>query len=205
MAKPNEHYRTKLSAIVSNDELCKFAKPLIQAKARKLVRKSGFRPDELDEIEQEVTLRLLERFATSAASDCPVMVFIQKVVEQSISNQIRDRLAQKRDPRGVRSLNTGFGGTDKDGELRDVVGQIHVDGRRGNLSFVAQEIVEMGIDTDEVIAQLPQDLQDLCRALGDVSVAELARRLEQPRTTLQDQVRTIRGHLEDTGLRDYLR
>src|SRR5688572_30356955 len=101
MAKFNDLYTTKLADINSPERLCDIARPLIQSKARRLIRRPGFFPTDLEDIEQEAMVRILERYAAGGCRNLPVLAFLKRIVNQSIANQIRERTAKKRDSRLV--------------------------------------------------------------------------------------------------------
>jgi RNA polymerase sigma factor (sigma-70 family) len=187
---------------VSAESLCELARPLIQAKARKLVGKAGITHSDREDIEQEAYLRLVQRLRSGPPISCHPMVVILRVIDQSIANQLRDRTAKKRDPLSVRSLYGSPNDSKSRDELGDRVSNLDADRRRECRSQF--EMADLGLDLEEVIAELSRDQQELCEALGIESVSELARRLETPRTTLNDKVRTVRRALEDRGLEDYL-
>ena len=204
MAKLNDLYSTKLADITSAETLCEIARPLIQAKARRLIRRPEFVIADQEDVEQEAFVRLLDRFAAGASGDFPVLAFIERIVNQSIANQVRERIAKKRDPRSVRSLNTSVGNTSPRRELGDAISQVHLDARLGRLSRYALDLVALGMDLEETLAELSQEQQELCKALRIESIGELAERLQVPPTTLKDKVRKLRRVLEDRDLQEYV-
>ena len=203
MASLNDLYSTKLGDISSAEMLCDIARPLIQAKAKRLVRRPGFVPADQEDIEQDVFLRLVSRFSAGPAGSWPVLAFINRIVNQSIANQIRDRTAEKRDSRSVRSLNVSAGNDRQRRELGDSVTQAHLDARVGRLSPQALHQVELGMDLEETLAEFSPGNRELCEKLQVDSVCELARRLSMPRATLTDWVRKLRRVLKDRGLNEY--
>lgn len=201
MTKPSDLYATKLAAIESPEALCEIARPLIQAKAKRLVMTAGFGPEDQDDIEQEAVVRLLDRYAAHKSCRLPVLAFINRVLSQSISNQIRSRFAKRRDPRSIHSLDDSETGTSS---LADRISERHLDARLGRQPRSVQEYVEMGIDVEESLAELSSEQRELCDALKIDSIAELSRQLRIPRTTLSDKVRDVRLALEERGIREYV-
>jgi len=196
MATSNEIYSSTLGTIDAV-ALCRIARPLVRAKARRLSERPGFTRSDQEEIEQNAFVRLLERFADAReAHAVPVIAFIKQVVNQSMANQLRDRWATKRDPRRTTSLGqTAASGSSS--EKLDIAHPLS-----GN--DAAESLVDLALDVDEVISRLTQERQELCSVLGVESVAELARRFERPRTTLNDEVSRLRRTFESAGLRGYL-
>lgn len=195
MAHQSDLYSTKLRSIRSAETLCDIARPMIRAKARRLSQRPGFSASDQDDIEQDAVVRLLERFQTETAGNLPVLPFIQRVVNQSIANQIRDRFARKRDPRQTSSLDADKTGGNQ-GRWADQLDD-------GNEHLSA--LLDLALDVEEVISQLAADQQELCAGLGIESIAELARRFKQPRSTVQDAVRKVRRRFESSGLDGYLK
>lgn len=196
METPGDLYKTALASINSAETLCDLARPFIQAKSRRLVRTKGFTSSDQEEIEQNAYVRLLERFADArAASHLPVLAFIKRVVNQSLANQMRDRLACKRDPRRTTSLSKPLstGG----GTLTELIADEKNSGAR-------QRLLELALDVDEVLSQLEKDQQELCAALGLESISELARKCNRPRSTLQGEVQQLRPKFERGGVNEYL-
>lgn len=204
MTAPNDLYSTKLAAIKSAKTLCDIARPLIQAKAKRLVGKQGFVPDDKDEIEQEAMVRLLDRFASEKARGLPVLAFIQRVVNQSISNQVRAKIAKQRDRQLVRSLHGPSSDSPDSTQLVQSISESSLKAHLGRLSREAEELVDLGIDIEEALAECSREQRELCEALQIDSISELSRRLQVPRTTLNEKVHKLRGAFERRGLKEYV-
>lgn len=186
-------------ASLSAEQLCDLARPLIQAKARRLAGRAGITPSDQDDIEQEIYLRIVQRVRAGYPMECHPLAAIVCIVDQSIANQLRDRTAQKRDPGRVQKLHA-----DADVDLGAQFSQLDLDVQRQRSTRDPTERADLGIDLAEVLDELTQDQRELCEALGIESFAELARRLKRPRTTLQDIVRKVRRQFEDAGLKAYV-
>ena len=63
---------------------------------------------------------------------------------------------------------------------------------------------EIRMDLDRAIASLPDELRDLCERLRDDTMAEIAREMGVPRTTLYDRLSKLRDAFREAGLEDYL-
>ncbi|WP_425613603.1 sigma factor [Anatilimnocola sp. NA78] len=195
MDPTNDLYSTTLAAIDSPETLCQIARPLIHSKARRLVGTAGFTTSDQDDIEQECSLRLIERFdAARGKANLPVLAFIKRIVNQSIANQLRDRFAPKRDIRRVHSLHRAR--TCNDSRDESLQQPTTADG--------VGALLEMAIDVDEVIDQLELDQQELCRLLKIESTSELARRFNRARSTVQDNVNRLRSEFEKRSVDQYL-
>jgi RNA polymerase sigma-70 factor (ECF subfamily) len=60
------------------------------------------------------------------------------------------------------------------------------------------------MDLGQAIASLPEELRDLCLRLHDSTMAEVAREMGIPRTTLYDRLSKLRDAFREAGLEDYL-
>ena len=60
------------------------------------------------------------------------------------------------------------------------------------------------MDLGQAIASLPEELRDLCLRLHDSTMAEVAREMGIPRTTLYDRLSKLRDAFREAGLTDYL-
>ena len=59
-------------------------------------------------------------------------------------------------------------------------------------------------EDERVIAALPEDLQDLCEKLQSSNMAEIAREMGVPRSTLYGKLTKLRDAFRDGGLEEYL-
>jgi RNA polymerase sigma-70 factor (ECF subfamily) len=62
----------------------------------------------------------------------------------------------------------------------------------------------MRMDIERVLNALPDDLRDLCERLRESNMAEIAREMGIPRTTLYDKLTKIRETFRKARLDDYL-
>ena len=183
-----------------------YAAALIRCKARQLVNKAGFTKDDVEDLEQEMTLDLLMRLPKFDVNKATQKTFVARLVERKISKLIRHRRQEMRDyRRRARSLNEPI--KDEDGgivERGDTIAEEEINRRLGRRSRTAQEDLELALDTAETLSRLPEHLRRLCELLKTGTIAEAARQLGIPRTTLNDHVRKLREMFEHAGLRDYL-
>lgn len=63
---------------------------------------------------------------------------------------------------------------------------------------------DIRFDLERVIAALPEDLQDLCEKLQSSNMAEIAREMGVPRSTLYGKLTKLRDAFRDGGLEEYL-
>ena len=68
----------------------------------------------------------------------------------------------------------------------------------------AEELRALALDVAAVVENLPSELHELCRRLGQETVSEISRDTGVPRATLYQSVTKLREIFEDAGLKDYL-
>lgn len=164
-----------------------FAKRLTCKKARMLVGKYGFTSSDRDDIEQELTLDLLQRSPKFDPQRCTARKFVVWVVRKKLYHLIRARLRDKR--RKV------FGGKSVECLSKNIeVGRP----RGGDCDEAVQR--ELALDVRSVLEQLPRSLRDVAERLQFDSISQVARDLGVPRSTLRSMLKKIRERFEAAGL-----
>ena len=69
---------------------------------------------------------------------------------------------------------------------------------------IEQRQNDIRFDVDRVIAALPEDLQELCEKLQSSNMAEIAREMGVPRSTLYGKLTKLRDAFREAGLEEYL-
>jgi RNA polymerase sigma-70 factor (ECF subfamily) len=169
----------------------RFAQGTMRRKARLLVGRAGFTPQDRQDLEQELVLRLLQSLDLFDPGQAHPNVFITTVIERAVAMILRERRAKKRDGGVVRSLDQG---PTKDGKSSEPV-----DPRPSG-----EEVFDLASDLAEVLARLPEELRALAERLKSQSLSQAARDLGVPRSTLQRKAQRLRRCFEDAGLRIYL-
>lgn len=186
------------------DQLQILACPLIHAKIRRLLGKSGLREQDRPDLEQEVWTRLWPRLPAYDPTRGQAHGFLATVIDRILANLLRDRLAAKRDVRRVSSLHQRVRTSEGQAELGQTISQQEEDARRERSARGATEQMELRRDVAEVIACLPKAKQELAEQLKQHTLSEIARQRGVPRSTLQAQVRQLRELFDQAGLRHYL-
>ncbi len=197
-----------------------FAARLIRLKAGKLVGHFGFRSTDMDDIEQHLKLRLLQRRQRFDSTHTPWRAFVRTVVRQGVKALIRHRQTQKRlmllslpsvnkadlteDQRRDQKrklllppLSLSDEAMDSDGAPTTLHQLINEDdrGRRLCQAFVDPRLHwEVSEDLHEILSKLSADERRLCELLMQFSVAKVARQLEIPRRTLRNQIDALKSH-----------
>lgn len=182
-----------------------FTLAYVRKRARQLVGKHGFQESDREEIEQQLFLKLAKQLSSADSDDPKWRGYLATAVSHGIASIIRNRRAEKRDHRKSCSLHTVVGQTDEGSvELSDTIGPREANARLGIDPRSDAALAELGLDVASVMAQLPEDLRDLCVRLQRSSVSQIARDLGVPRTTVSTAVGRLRSHFEQAGLRSEL-
>lgn len=161
----------------------RYADPLIRHKARQLVGKAGFTEDDRADLEQELALDLLQRMPRFDPDKAKVTTFMTRVVEHRISTLLAARHAQCRDWRlNQVSLNAPVDDSDQAEDLIHFVPHDSEDVR----------VMENRLDMERMLASLPDEQRQLCEQLKEHTMAESARILGLPRSTLYGRLNSIR-------------
>jgi RNA polymerase sigma-70 factor (ECF subfamily) len=187
-------------------ELSDYAIRLIRHRARRLVATAGFAAQDIEDIRQDLIVDLLERLPKFDPAKATCNTFVARIIDRKVAKLIRDRNCEKRDPRREEcSLNEciddGEGGSV---ERIQTIAADEADRRLGRQARSDQETAELALDVEEVLKRLPDNLRRLCELLKTGSIADAARAMGVPRTTLHDHVKKLREVFEAAGLRDYL-
>jgi RNA polymerase sigma-70 factor (ECF subfamily) len=161
-----------------------YADQIIRHKARQLVGKEGFTEDDRADLEQELALDLLQRLPRFDPNKAKVTTFMTRVVEHRISTLLAARRAQCRDWRlNQRSLNAPV--DDSDTAAEDLINRVADDSD-------SVRAMENRLDMERLLASLPDEHRQLCEQLKEHTMAESARILGLPRSTLYGRLNLIR-------------
>ena len=188
------------------DGLDEFAIRLIKRKARHLIGTASFTRSDVEDIMSELTLDLLERLPQFDPNKAQRHTFIVRVVEHKIFNIVRHRTQEMRDQRREAcSLNEQV--HDGEGctvERAATVSEEDHDRRWGIRDAAEGAEVDVRLDIAEAVARLPKDLGRVYELLKNQSIAEAARQLGIPRTTLIHHVQKLCDFFSKAGLEVYL-
>ncbi len=184
-----------------------YARDVIRYKARQLIGKYGFTRDDYDDLQQEMMLDLLRRLGKYDPSKAGLSTFVARIVDRKVSTLIRHQRQEKRDyRRQVCSLDAQV--EDQDAQSRgldEVLSQDAYDDEVARHDRPEAERLDLRLDLSLVLDELPEDLRQLALRLQFRTVAEIARELGVPRSTLYEKgIARLRKIFEDSGLREYL-
>jgi RNA polymerase sigma-70 factor (ECF subfamily) len=168
---------------------------LVRSKAARLRGRARLNHQDIEDLSQECRLELFRKLGRFDSSRGEPDAFVARILRNYVSNLLRNRSALRRDPRRVSSL----GAADRAGRVPEA--SCHRPGRKLRPGLEAAELRQ---DVLAILEALPLDLCDLALRLMHQTVAEVAREIGVPRTTLQSRLRKLRTLFERHDLRDYL-
>lgn len=191
---------------LNQSQITDYAKELIHHRARQLVGTAGFTPGDIEDIESELRTDLLGRMPKFDAAKAQCNTFVDRIVTRKISNLIRYRMQQKRDcHHKLCSLNELI----EDGESNTVERAQTVchDAayiRLGRRYRTRSQEASLRLDVSIVVGGLPKDLRRVAEELKTKTVAQAAKALGLPRSTLYGAIGRLRIIFRDAGLQEYL-
>jgi len=175
----------------------------IRNKARRLIGRAGLRPQDREDLEQELFLKTFRRLSSCGPKKAQSPAFVATLVGHLGANLLRDRRAGKRRAR-IRSLASVVASADGPTELAAALGPREYDDRRGRHPRGDEDLARLAADVRAVLAALPDDLRAVAERLMRQSIAEAARDLGVARTTLYEKIRRRLRRFERAGLKDCL-
>ena len=161
----------------------RYTSDLIRIKARRLVGYYGFTRDDLEDLEQDLTLDVLERMSMYDEHRGSLRTFIDRITTHKIANIIRDRRRLKRDySRIAWSLDEEVTTDDGHAARRgDGISQDDFDLEMGTASRSAIERHDMCMDIARYFNVLSPSLQLVAVLLTATSTSRTAEALGVPR------------------------
>src|SRR5262245_60246717 len=190
-------------ASMHHSELMDVLIKVVSLNAKRLIGRTGLRLQDRDDVHQHLVMDLIRRLPKFDPKRGGIEGFISMVVERCGRKLLRTRRAAKRYamPASLSAIVvTEEGAT----ELAATISQREYDARRQREPRTKGDQAQLERDVTDVLAGLPANVREFAEMLKHCSVAEAARRLGIPRTTLYAHVQRIRRHFERSGLRDYL-
>jgi RNA polymerase sigma factor (sigma-70 family) len=179
-----------VSEVDSAETLCEPVRSFIQARCKKLLRSNDVTDANVDDLVQEMRIRLIERFENAQKSpDLRVATFLNQLATQTISNDRRYRHAQRRDYRRTVSMNNRVS-RGSPMEYAEIFASPKNDGRA----------VQCKLDVRARMEKLNDSQRRLCFQLAQYSVAEICRMTNQSRPQVEKSVRQLRPYFSDLDM-----
>lgn len=195
------HCQNAVAGLVLGD----FEFGIIKRKAKQLVGRAGFKKQDIEDLEQDLMLRLIQGLQSFDPEIAHQKSFVTAIVERAVATILRDAQAGKRDYGDQQSLEALV---EMAGEsptrLSNTIGDREYNRRRGRHPRTAEELQSLSSDLAAVIGSLPTDQQDLAEKLKSESIAGSARELGIPRTTLNDAVRRLQTRFMQSHVDDHM-
>lgn len=179
-----------------------YAVKQIKHKARQLVRHSAFTDADLDDLEQELTLDLLNRLRKYNPRRAQRNTFIARVVEHKAATILEAASAARHRERAC-ALSLSDRIETAEGELIELGDTINERDRvrRHGAGFASQtEMSDLRMDLQAAVASLPPQLRRLCNLLETMTVTEVASTLGVSRAAIYRRIKKIRAAFEAAGL-----
>ncbi|WP_425619085.1 sigma-70 family RNA polymerase sigma factor [Anatilimnocola sp. NA78] len=179
-----------------------FTRNYVQKFARRVIGKFGFRSQDREDIQQQLYLKLVKRLPKRCENEPKWKAFLALAVRRQIANMVRDRQAEKRDYRRTCALP---GPRQVDGPDPAPIRACDTPSRKGSAERSELDQLTLRIDVTECIASLPDPRhREFCERLQEDSIAQVAKDMEVPRTTLNSWLSKLRCRFEARGLEKYL-
>ena len=184
-----------------------YAVKLISTKSRQLCKQPDFSLNDRLDIEQELMIELAERLPTFDPDRASEEAFITWVVLQRIADLIRSQRTKKRridvEATSLNDLVYVSESGSKEEKWATLDNEIFQE-FTGSDSKSHNERIDLEIDLERVMENLPEKLRTVCEFLSKYSISETARRLGISRTSLYKSIHELRDAFEQAGMKDYL-
>lgn len=184
--------------------LSRYARGLIHRKVRQLIAGGKHSPQDYRDLEHDYVVRLLKALPSFDSRRSHINQFVTVVVERHTATILERKAAPKRNRR-VRSLSEALRVDDhRPAHLADEISDSELHRRQRIRLRATDELVRLKCDVKEVLDSLPKLLRELAIGLQSKPLAEVARDMGYPRTTVCYWVRELRKRFERAGLKGYL-
>lgn len=178
-----------------------YAKSLIKFKARQLSRRHDFQPAELEDLQQELWLALVKAAEQFDPAKASLDTFIDRVVNTAVAMLVRARQRCKRgNGFAVQSLDQELApSSDTPEPLAATVSADDLARRTGTKPADKAARREDAEAVEHALAQMPEEIRNLCRRLMGGTVASVARELGISRRQVRKVISKARPFFERAG------
>ncbi|MGV3483339.1 MAG: RNA polymerase sigma factor [Planctomycetaceae bacterium] len=182
-----------------------FCRAIVSRKAKQLIRRTGFSASDLEDIKQDLYLRILQSWPKYEPEHSHRNRFITAVVERYVANLLRNRGAGKRDDRETSSLNLSLEPPSEGAnELGETISERELDSRLGRKRRDHVELASLQSDVRQLLAELPEPWRAMLELRRTQTQTQISLQLGVSRATLRNWMQRIRQRFEEKGIRDYL-
>ena len=181
-----------------------YAVRVVRLTTHALVKRGGIPAADRQDVEQELMLDLLRRLPRFDASRASLRTFTARVVAHCATRIVAAAWEARRMARRTESLHEevedGQGGRVEQWETLDT----DCDRRRPGRQSADGESLDLRLDVDALLSDLPREMRELCEGLRRHSVAGLGRATETARGRLWRRVPSVRARFVAAGIDAYL-
>lgn len=186
----NPHEPVPTGTPRQDEVLGQYTKRLIEAKVRRLARRRHLRPEDLDDISQQLWSAIISRCGQYAPERGAVATFVDRVVSSTVKNILRDSGRRKRQATlPILSIDPSTT-ISTDDRLR------HLDTSHAPFD----EMMELKEALEQVLRGLPDDIRSFAELLKSRCAAAAARQLGMSRHKREAAIRILRERFASAGL-----
>jgi len=182
-----------------------YIRTLILIKARSLMKSPAFRGVERDDVLRDLTLMLAKRLGQFDPERAQLRTFVSRVLDSAAITLLRARQREKRSgDHGMASIERLRESQTTDPVTGSAaVGEADAARRLGREVRSPIEDFHLSDSIREIMAALPPDLADLCRALQEDSAVSTARGLGISRRQLRNRIAELRVRFAAAGFETF--
>lgn len=182
-----------------------YIRTLILIKARSLMKSPAFRGVERDDVLRDLTLILAKRLGQFDPERAQLRTFVSRVLDSAAITLLRARQREKRSgDQGMASIERLRESQTTDPVTGSAaVGEADAARRLGREVRSPIEDFHLSDSIREIVAALPPDLADLCRALQEDSAVSTARGLGISRRQLRNRIAELRVRFAAAGFETF--
>ncbi len=182
-----------------------YIRTLILIKARSLMKSPAFRGVERDDVLRDLTLILAKRLGQFDPERAQLRTFVSRVLDSAAITLLRARQREKRSgDHGMASIERLRESQTTDPVTGSAaVGEADAARRLGREVRSPIDEFHLSDSIREIVAALPPDLADLCRALQEDSAVSTARGLGISRRQLRNRIAELRVRFAAAGFETF--
>lgn len=180
--------KTNVSSNSNNNAIDDYVLERIDYRARRLAIQFGLTDEQRDDLAQDMVVEVLDAMAKFDPAQSNRKTFISRVLDKFVMNAIRTETHRRR-----RECDNPL-------SLDDIVegcNPVVNDPRQGQLSETGQ--LDMKMDVDRVLSQMPRQLREICTLLKTHTITETAVILGINRTAIYRQLTEAREYFQRSG------
>jgi RNA polymerase sigma-70 factor (ECF subfamily) len=173
---------------------------LIRVKSKSVIGKAGLRPEDIEDVMQDIILDILLRLPNFDPEKSSRHTFIDDLANNRIARMLCDRSCSKRNYKlEPASLDT----IADNAQAGDAVSEEAAPWNSGERTLSDFEVFELREDIVRVLEKLPPKMRGICVMLMQNNICAVAAETGIPKATLIAHLKKIRNHFENSGMENY--